>query len=96
MVSTGLVALLDQLEAVVRAAAEEELRLGPTWLADLSVANIDTVSELRTAAHAGRLMPGPGFDLTAMLGESWVELHDEVDALVAQINDLLNAHRHAT
>ena len=96
MVSPGLVALLDQLEVVVRAAAEKELRLGPTWLADLSVANIDIVAELRAAARAGRLMPGPGFDLTAMLGQSWVEIHDEVDTLVAQINDMLNAHRHAT
>jgi hypothetical protein len=96
MATSVLVPLLQQLEAIVRQAAEQELQFGPTWLADLSVANISVVNELRNAAEGGRLIPGPGFDLTALLGQSWVEVHDEVDPLVAKINDALNGSRHDT
>ena len=84
-------AQLEHLQALTQAAVDEELALGPAWIADASLEALGKIRVLRATAGIDLALLPKGADLRTHLGADWVDLHDTVYDLVDQISKTLYA-----
>jgi hypothetical protein len=81
-----LTAALENLLAIAIPLCDEECKLGPHWLSELSLSSLDRLRDLVDASRSGELAVGSVFSLYDELGKSWVDLESEVYELVQGID----------
>lgn len=81
-----LTAALENVLSIAIPLCDEECRLGPHWLSELSLSSLDRLRDLVVASKSGKLTVGSAFSLYDELGNSWVDLEAEVYELVKDID----------
>lgn len=81
-----LTAALENVLAIAIQLCDEECKLGPHWLSELSLSSLDRLRVLVGASRSGELSVGSAFSLYDDLGKSWVDLESEVFDLVQNID----------
>ena len=81
-----LTAALESVLAIAIPLCDEECKLGPHWLSELSLSSLDRLRALVVASRSGELAVGSAFSLYDELGKSWVDLESEVHELVQDVD----------
>jgi hypothetical protein len=88
--STVIDEQLQRLQELAQAVANESLP-GLMWYADLSLDAVEKIRVLRATAKINLALLPKGEDLRLHLGANWVDLDENVYALVKQISHELGS-----
>jgi hypothetical protein len=84
LAGTAIDEQLERLQKLAQAVANHSLR-GLTWYADLSLDAVEKIRVLRATAKVNLALLPKGDDLRLHLGANWVDLDEEIYALVLRI-----------